>query len=92
MARLDAAEYAYWRAMFRLGAFGSARDDFRAGIVAASAHNAGRLVASCQPGVTLRGEPATPQTFFPLPAARSREEREREVARRLKMWRRAWGG
>lgn len=91
VARLDAREFSHWRIAYRLGLFGSRVEDRRAGVVAASAANAGRLAAAAQ-GVKLGGEPFGAGDFFPqLRPRRSKEDRQREVGRRLKMWRRAWG-
>lgn len=92
LARMLADELGYWRIMYRLGRFGTHRDDYRAGIVASEAANAGRLAALAN-GAKLRGQPTTVATFFPQSAPRrSREERQAEVARRLKMWRAEWSG
>lgn len=88
IARLDAREFGHWRIAYRLGLFGSRQEDYRAGIVAASAGNAGRLSAMAQ-GAKLHGEPFSVADFFPaLRSRRSKEDRQREVGKRMKMWRR----
>ncbi len=83
---MDSRELSLWQAAYRLGMFGSRREEQMFGTVAAQAANGPHFKKKS-------GDPWTASDIFPaLRPKRTWEERQKEVKKNLKMWRRAWGG
>lgn len=86
LSRLTGRDFAYWRIMYRLGLFGTRREEKLFGTVAAFTGNAARLTARAL-GKTLTGDEWHWTEVFQRPGTRkSRRERNAELGFKLRMF------
>lgn len=82
---MDSRELSLWQTAYRLGLFGSQREEWIAGKIAAAAANAPHFKKS-------GGGMWSAADIFPgLRPKRTWEERQKEIKSRLRSWRRTWG-
>ena len=81
---MSSAEFAEWMAFYRLDPFGSWREDYRAGTIAAATVNSRAFRPKHDKSL---GPDAFMPTFDPKPTAPQSWQEQREV---LKLWTAAW--